>query len=68
MDKNNISINEMSRYANIRYETVRKYYHNDCYWYDSEALAKFCYVLGCNIGDLLKYEPQKTLQKTEIFH
>ena len=68
MDDNNISINEMSRYANVRYETVRKYYNNDCYWYDAEILAKFCYVLECKINELLIYEPTKTLQNVRIYN
>ena len=63
MDKKNISINTMSKYANIRYETVKKYYNNECFWYDSNILAKFCYVLECEIDDLLVYEDTKMLQK-----
>ena len=49
MDQKNISINGMSRYANVRYETVRKYYNNENFWYDGETLAKFCYVLECEL-------------------
>ena len=63
MDKKNISINTMSKYANIRYETVKKYYNNECFWYDSDILAKFCYVLECKVDDLLVYEDNKILQK-----
>lgn len=68
MDEQNISINEMSRYAKVRYETVRKYYNNDCYWYDAEILAKFCYVLECNINELLIYESTITLQNSKIYN
>ncbi len=68
MDDKDISINEMSRYAKVRYETVRKYYNNDCYWYDAEILAKFCYVLECNINELLIYESKKTLQNAKIYN
>lgn len=50
MDNQNISINRMSRSAKLRYEIVRKYYNNENFWYDREALAKFCYVLNCNIN------------------
>lgn len=66
MDKQHVSINEMSRYAKVRYETVRKYYNDDCYWYDGDVLAKFCYVLECNIGDVLIYQAPNTLQNTKI--
>lgn len=62
MDEKNISINAMSRYAKIRYETVRKYYNDDCFWYDAEILAKLCYVLECDISDLLMYNEVKIAQ------
>lgn len=62
MDDKNISISAMSRYAKIRYETVRKYYNNDCVWYDADSLAKFCYVLECNISDLLMLDEVKIVQ------
>ena len=66
MDDKMITINEMSRFAKVRYETVRKYYNNDCYWYDRVTLAKFCYVLECDINQLLIYEPSQTLQNSKI--
>ena len=66
MDDKMITINEMSRFAKVRYETVRKYYNNDCYWYDGVTLAKFCYVLECDINQLLIYEPSQTIQNSKI--
>ena len=62
MDEKNITIKNMSRYSNVRYEIVRKYYNNESFWYDGDALAKFCYVLECEIDDLLVYESAKKLQ------
>ena len=62
MDEKNISINAMSRYSNVRYEVVKKYYNNESFWYDSNTLAKFCYVLECEISDLLVYETAKKFQ------
>lgn len=52
----------MSRYSNVRYEIVRKYYNDESFWYDGDALAKFCYVLECEIDDLLVYKSAKKLQ------
>ena len=49
MDENNISISEMSRKADMKYDVVKKYYYNDSYSYSTETLAKFCYVLECDI-------------------
>lgn len=40
----------MSKSAKLRYEIIKKYYNDENFWYDHEALAKFCYVLNCNIN------------------
>lgn len=51
VDSQNISINKLSRSAKLRYEIIKKYYNDENFWYDHEALAKFCYVLNCNINN-----------------
>ncbi len=56
MEKRNITISQLSRLTNLRYEVVDNYYHNRNIRYDSIVLAKFCYSLNCSIDDLLKYE------------
>lgn len=60
MDEKGISINTMSRFSNIKYETVKKYYYGENYALTREILAKFCFILNCNIDDLLVYEVQKS--------
>lgn len=55
MDRNNISISDMSKKTGIKYDIVKKYYCGNCYQYDGDNLAKFCFVLKCNTGDILKY-------------
>lgn len=59
MDKKNISISTMSKLANIKYEIVKKYYYGENYAFTSEILAKFCYILDCEIDDILIYETSK---------
>lgn len=54
MDKRNVSINELSRLANIKYDIVKRYYNGDIIRYDSEILKKFCIYLHCKIDDLIK--------------
>ncbi len=56
MDKKNISIYELSKMTNLKYDTVKKYYENEVYRYDEITLAKMCYSLNCTITDLLVYE------------
>ena len=54
MDSKNITVSELSRIANIKYDIVKRYYNGDIIRYDSEVLKKFCIYLGCNINDLIK--------------
>lgn len=63
MDSKLISINDMSRLAGIKYDVVKRYYYNDIYQADLQILAKFCYILDCNISDILDYEYSKILEE-----
>ena len=47
MDKKGISISTMSKLANVK----------------SEILAKFCYILDCEIDDILIYETSEDFVK-----
>lgn len=55
MDKYNLSIYRMSKLTGLKYEIVKKYYNGLCYQYDRETISKFCYVLKCDVSDILKY-------------
>lgn len=63
MDKKNITINQMSRKINVAYDIVKKYYYGDNYSISLDILKKFCYILECNIDDIIKYYPSKTFVK-----
>ena len=54
MDNKGISISELSRKANIKYDIVKRYYNGEMLRYDSEVLKKFCVYLDCKIEDLIK--------------
>lgn len=54
MDNKGISISELSRKANIKYDIVKRYYNGEMLRYDSEVLKKFCVYLVCKIEDLIK--------------
>lgn len=59
MDQQGISISEMSHLANIKHEIVKKYYYGRNYALNSEILAKFCYVLDCELSDIIHYVSAK---------
>ncbi len=55
MDECGISISEMSHLTGVTYDAVKNYYKNNVFIYNGDILAKFCYVLECDISDILKY-------------
>ena len=56
MDKNNISIYQMSKLTFLKHSTVKNYYNNcPLTRVDLDVISKFCYVLNCKIEDILEY-------------
>ena len=56
LDKNNITRNALSEATNIRYAIIDNYYKNKVSRIDLYTLAKICYVLECDLSDILKYK------------
>ena len=56
MDRENISIYKMSRLTDLKYSTIKSYYLNSpISRVDLDVIAKMCYVLNCDVKDILKY-------------
>ena len=56
MDKKNISIYQMSKLTSLKHSTIKSYYNNcPITRVDLDVLSKLCYVLNCNIEDILEY-------------
>lgn len=55
LEQKNIKRNELARAANTRFEVVDKWFRDDVEKIDADVLARFCFVLGCRIEDLLEY-------------
>lgn len=56
MDKYKISIYQMSKLTGLKYNTIKSYYINaPLTKVDLDVVAKMCYVLNCNIADILEY-------------
>lgn len=56
MDKKNITRNKLSVLTGATYNVINRYYNNDISRVDLDVLARICYVLECNVSDVLKYE------------
>lgn len=58
MDSENVTVYELSKETGLKHQTVKAYYNNEPLTkVDMDVLAKMCYVLDCNIDDVLEYEP-----------
>lgn len=56
MDKYGISLYQMAKLTNLKYTTIKSYYCNaPITRVDLDVIAKMCYVLDCNIQDILEY-------------
>lgn len=57
MEKKNINIYKLAKATELSYNTIQSYKENEALSrVDLDILAKLCYVLGCEIKDILVYE------------
>lgn len=57
MYNSGISRNKLSQLTGIKYSVIDRYYRSDdIERVDLDLLAKFCYVLDCNVSDILEYK------------
>jgi len=55
MDERNITRNSLARAANTRFEVIDKWYRNQVEKIDADVLARICYVLKCEVSDIIEY-------------
>lgn len=48
--------NHLARAIHTRFEVIDKWCDNNVSKIDADILAKLCYVLGCQISDLVEYQ------------
>ena len=56
IDKKKISRNKLCNMIATNYDLVNRYYNNKVVRIDLDIIARMCYVLDCDINDLIKYE------------
>lgn len=57
MDAMDITRNKLSTLTGVKYEVVDRYYKaRNVEMVDLDFMAKACYVLDCDISDLLEYK------------
>lgn len=61
LDNRRISRTKLSHMAEMNLHQVNKYYTNNVKRLDAETLAKLCYVLKCELGELIEYEADEEI-------
>ena len=56
MDERKITRNALAKRVNTRFEVIDTWYNNRIENIDLDILARICFVLSCDINDILKYE------------
>lgn len=56
MDKQGITRNKLTRAIGSTFPVIDKWYTGDVSRIDADILARICYVLDCQVQDILTYE------------
>lgn len=59
MDQKQITRNALARAVNTRFEVIDKWYHGHVEKIDADILARICFVLECEPGDIIRYVMEK---------
>ena len=59
LQKKGISRNKLCSLVGANYDLINRYYNNSISRVDLDIISRFCYVLNCNINDILEYKPSK---------
>lgn len=61
LDNRRISRTKLSHLTEMNLHQINKYYNNNVKRLDTETLAKLCYILKCDLGELIEYEADKEI-------
>lgn len=56
LDDKKISRNKFSNMIATNYDLVNRYYNNKVVRIDLDIIARMCFVLDCDVNDLIKYK------------
>lgn len=55
IESKKITRNYLARAINTRFEVIDKWYENDVEKIDADILARLCFVLECQVSDIIEY-------------
>jgi len=56
MKKKNITRNKLANLTGATYNVITRYYNSDISRLDLDVLARICYVLDCEVSDIIEYK------------
>lgn len=56
MEERGVTRNALARATNTRFEVINKWYQGHVEKIDADVLARICYILDCNPGDIIIYK------------
>lgn len=56
LDNKKISRNKLSNMIATNYDLVNRYYNNKVVRIDLDIIARICFVLDCDVNDIIKYK------------
>jgi putative transcriptional regulator len=56
MDEKQINRNQLASRAGFRFEVADRLYHGNIERLDMDVLAKICFVLDCDVADVIRYD------------
>ena len=56
MEERGVTRNALARATNTRFEVINKWYRGHVEKIDADVLARICYILDCNPGDIILYK------------
>lgn len=59
LGKASITRYELAKRTGIKFQIIDNYYKNKVVRYDSYVLDRICEALGCDISDIVEYQPNK---------
>jgi len=55
-----LSKTKLAQLANTNYKNIKRLCDRDVQRVDLDILARICYVLDCNVSDVIRYDTSKT--------
>jgi len=56
MDKKGITVNQVVKKTGLHHQVIRRYYEGTVVRYDKDVLSKLCFVIGCELNDIMYYQ------------